>query len=335
MSKTPRAYRLDDPDVAIGHEGDGHERRGRVAIAAEPDTVAEPGATPVTASRRRVPWVPVLLSAVGGLVSLGIGLWIEDLILRLFLLYPVLGWIAAGLAGMALLAFLALLLRESLGVLRERKIERLRARAADAIARRDDPGARGVIDELVLLYGGRPETARAREVIAGLADTIIDPPDRLAIAERELMVPLDLAAKRAVANAARQVSLVTAISPRAIVDVGFVLYVAFRLVRRLAAIYGGRPGFFGFLKLTRNVLGHLAVTGGMAAGDSLLQQVMGLGLAARVSAKLGEGVLNGLLTARVGLAAMVVCRPMPFTAVPAPLIADVAGSLLERKAAEG
>ena len=51
---------------------------------------------------------------------------------------------------------------------------------------------------------------------------------------------------------------------------------------------------------------------------------VGHGIAARLSARLGEGVLNGLLTARVGLSAMAVCRPMPFTAKAAPGVNDVA-----------
>ena len=49
----------------------------------------------------------------------------------------------------------------------------------------------------------------------------------------------------------------------------------------------------------------------MAAGDSLIQQVLGHGIAAKLSARLGEGVLNGLLTARLGLAAIEVARPLP------------------------
>jgi putative membrane protein len=328
--KKPRAFRLDHPDVAVGEE----VAAGRIAVVPEASEVDEPAATPVERERRRTPWGGIFLSAFSGLVLLGLGLWVENLILSLFAVYPVLGWVAAGLAALAVLAFLALLGREIFGILRERQIERLRARASDAIARHDDAGARKLVADLMVLYSGRPETARAREVLAGLGDTIIDPPDRIAIAERELMLPLDATAKRAVAAAAKQVSLVTAVSPRALVDVGFVLYAAFRLIRRLAAIYGGRPGFFGFLRLARNVLGHLALTGGMAAGDSLLQQVMGLGLAARVSARLGEGVLNGVLTARVGLAAMAVCRPLPFHATQQPLSADVAGSLFERKTGE-
>jgi putative membrane protein len=68
----------------------------------------------------------------------------------------------------------------------------------------------------------------------------------------------------------------------------------------------------------------------MAVGDSLIQQVLGHGLAAKVSARLGEGVLNGLLTARLGLAAIEVTRPLPFAALPPPTLSDVAGNLLRR-----
>ena len=74
----------------------------------------------------------------------------------------------------------------------------------------------------------------------------------------------------------------------------------------------------------------MVLTGGMAAGDSLIQQMLGHGLAAKVSARLGEGVLNGLLTARLGLAAIEVTRPLPFAALPPPTLTDVAGNLLRR-----
>jgi putative membrane protein len=59
-----------------------------------------------------------------------------------------------------------------------------------------------------------------------------------------------------------------------------------------------------------------------------MQQVLGLGLAARISAKLGEGVLNGLMTARFGLAALEVCRPLPFIRETPPRLADVAGEII-------
>ena len=333
MSQRPRAFRLDRPDVARAGFAE-PAPSAPVVVTEEPfDAIeAADGVVVPVARRRRAPWLGILLSALGGLASLALGLGVERLIADLFAVAPWVGGIALALAVLALLALVAIVSREIVGVARERKIERLRAAAADALAVRDHEAAKSVAAEVVALYTARTEGAAARERVSALRDEIIDADDRLAIVERELVAPLDAQAKRAIADAAKQVSVVTAISPRAIVDVAFVVFAAVRLLRRVARIYGGRPGALGFLRLARAAFSHLAITGGVAVGDSLMQQVLGLGLAARVSAKLGEGVLNGLLTARFGLAALAVCRPLPFVREPAPRIGDVAGELLSTQA---
>ena len=123
-------------------------------------------------------------------------------------------------------------------------------------------------------------------------------------------------------------------SPRAIVDLLFVAAQSVRLVRNIAEIYGGRPSSLGFLRILKSVGAHLAITGGMAVGDSIVQQMVGHGLAARLSARLGEGFLNGMLTARVGLSAMAVCRPMPFEVAKAPGLTDVAPFLFSKEKGE-
>jgi putative membrane protein len=130
-----------------------------------------------------------------------------------------------------------------------------------------------------------------------------------------------------VLSSAKRVALVTAISPRALIDLLFVGAEILRLIRRLATLYGGRPGTIGFFRLARETVAHLAVTGGIAAGDSIVQQLLGHGVAARLSARLGEGVVNGLLTARVGIAAIEVCRPLPFVNGSPPRLADVMAAL--------
>lgn len=322
MSRQPRAYRLDDPNVTAG----------TVEVTEEPfDAIeAADGIVVPMGEKRRTPWVGILVSALTGLLLLGLGLAVENLIVDLYAVAPWLGWAALALALLALVAFVAILGREAAGIWREQKIEGLREAAIDALAVKDHKAAKGIVSDLLALYGGRAAAAQGRARLRNLTDEIIDADDRLAIAERELLAPLDAQAKRAIAGAAKQVSLVTAVSPRAIVDVAFVVFVAVRLLRALSRIYGGRPGLFGFLRLARAAFNHLAVTGGVAVGDSLMQQVLGLGLAARISAKLGEGVLNGLMTARFGLAALAVCRPLPFIREEVPKIGDVAGELISR-----
>jgi putative membrane protein len=335
MSQKPRAFRLDRPDIVTVTPDEADPPRGAIVVTEEPmEAVQAADGTPVPMGRRRAPWLGVLLSAVGSLIVLALGLAVERLVQDLFLVAPWLGWVALALAVIAIVAFLAILFREAAGIMRERRIEHLRQGAIDALAVRDHQAAKRLVADLVGLYGARRQMARARGRLADLAADIIDADDRLAIAERELLLPLDVEAKRVVASAAKQVSVVTAVSPRAIVDVAFVLFAAVRLLRRISRIYGGRPGFLGFLRLARAAFSHLAVTGGVAVGDSLVQQVLGLGLAARISAKLGEGVLNGLMTARFGLAAVAVCRPLPFVREEPPKLGDVAGELLSRPETE-
>jgi putative membrane protein len=331
MTLKPRAFRLDHPDVVTVTPEDREPRRGAIVVTEEPmDAIEAADGTPVPIKRRRAPWVGLLLSAVSGLVTLALGLAIEQLIQSLFEVAPWLGWLALALAMLAAVAFLGILVREAAGMMRERRIEHLRRAAFDALAVKDHQAAKTVVADLATLYVERAHMAGSRGRLSELTVEIIDADDRLAIAERELLVPLDLQAKRAIATAAKQVSVVTAVSPRAIVDVAFVMFAAVRLLRRISRIYGGRPGLLGFLRLAKAAFSHLAVTGGVAVGDSLVQQVLGLGLAARISAKLGEGVLNGLMTARFGLAALAVCRPLPFVREEPPKLGDVAGELLSR-----
>ncbi|WP_131115325.1 YcjF family protein [Lichenihabitans psoromatis] len=275
-------------------------------------------------ARGLLSWGGLFWSALGGLVSLAVGLWITRLIDDLFARVPGLGWVGVALAALAALALVGLAVREALGVARQRHVAVLHKRLADAHAADDRDAARSGIKDLASVYAARPETARARQDLAALSTEIIDGRDLIDLAERHLMGPLDALAQREIALAAKRVSVVTAISPRAILDVVFVIGQTVRLIRRIAEIYSGRPGLLGFVRLAKSVGAHLAITGGMAVGDSILQQVVGHGIAAKLSARLGEGVLNGLLTTRVGLSAMAVCRPMPFAALKQPALRDVA-----------
>lgn len=286
---------------------------------------AEP--PPATAPRRRSRIGAIFLSAAGILVSLGIGLWTDRLIRDLFTRADWLGWLAVGAAAIAAVALLVIVVRELLSVFRLASVERLRNRAADAIERNDPGAARGVVDELSSLLASKPETAAGRRALSDLRGEVIDGRDLVRLAETEILTPLDAQAKILILDAAKRVSLVTAVSPRALVDIAYVVFEAGRLIRRLAELYGGRPGTLGFFRLARAALAHLAVTGSIAVGDSFVQQLVGHGLAAKLSAKLGEGVVNGMMTARIGIAAMETARPLPFAAVKRPGMGDFLAAL--------
>jgi putative membrane protein len=340
--RRPAAFRLDDPNVVVTAEpGQARLARGTVRVMVEPEPSLPTEAPTLTLSRgreweggRAFSWGPLFWSALGGLATLGIGVSVTRLIEDLFGRNEGLGWLGMALAAVAGFAFLAIALREALGLWRLAGIEKLRERGAQTLLSDDRTAGRAVVRDVLALSRRTPRLARARTTLEGHLDEIIDGADLVRLAERELMEPLDRDARCIVSDAAKRVSVVTAVSPRAALDMLFVLATAFSLVRRLAYLYGGRPGMLGLIRLMREVIAHLVLTGGMAAGDSLIQQVVGHGIAAKVSVRLGEGVLNGLLTARLGLAAIEVTRPLQFAALPAPTLADVAGSLVRGRKAE-
>jgi putative membrane protein len=285
-------------------------------------------AVPLPQSRRSSRrWLGAFIAALGGLIVLGAGLAVDNLVRTLFARYDWLGWVALALAAVALLALVVLAIGEIAGLVRLRRIERIHELATTAATADNREGALAVVRSLDALYRGRPETARGRAALASQRKEIIDGRDLIGLAETELLAQFDESARRMVMSAAKRVALVTAISPRAVVDLIFVGSEIIRLIRRLALLYGGRPGTIGFFRLARETVSHLAVTGGMAAGDSIVQQILGHGVAARLSARLGEGVINGMLTARVGIAAIEVCRPLPFINGTPPRLSDVMAAL--------
>src|SRR5262245_22010559 len=299
------------------------ENDRRPIAPAKPPAFTPVNSVQIPRARQGFPWGGLFWSAVGGLVTLGLGLWAVKLVEDLAARVPWLGWVALALACLAALAFLVIAAKEAFGLFRLATMEKLRTRAGAAIAASDKSEAFAVVRDLVAFEREKPQLVFGEQASAA---------ELLQVAERELLARRDETARALVARAARRVSLVTAVSPRAIVDLAFVFINALVMVRRLAEIYGGRPGALGLIKLMRQVIAHLAVTGGLAAGDSIIQQLLGHGVAAKLSARLGEGVLNGLLTARLGLAAIDVVRPLPFMALSRPALSDIAGDLLRRRA---
>jgi len=266
--------------------------------------------------------------ALGGLLLLALGLGITGLITDLFARNQELGWIGLALATLAAVSLIIIGVREIFGLMRLVTVENLRERAAKMIVSDERVEARALVRELLHLTRRMPRLARGRANLEGHLAEIIDGSDMVRLAERELMTPLDQQARKLVSAAATRVSVVTALSPRAIIDLLFVFGTALSLLRRLAFLYGVRPGTLSLARLIRHVVVHLAMTGGLATSDSLIQQMLGHGVAAKLSARLGEGVLNGLLTARFGLAAIDIIRPLPFAALPRPTLGDLMSEVL-------
>ena len=312
QAREPKAFVIEEPPRDT-EERPRRKPRAVTGITIEPeefDTPAVVAPTPLPASRRWR-WGTLLAASLFTLVSLWAGLAVTQLVEDFFARAPALGWVALGAAVLAGLAALAIIAREIWAMARLRRIEHIQVDAAHAINVDDDAAARRAVSGLTRLYAGRRDARFGLRAMEDHSADIMDGRDRVRLAERHLVAPRDDEAHRIIARAARRITLLTTVTPNAALDMMFVAAINLRMMREIATLYGGRPTTLSTIRLARMVLGHLAVAGGLALSDTLVQNLIGKGLLGKLSARFGEGAVNGILTARVGLATRDVCRPIP------------------------
>ncbi len=317
----------------------------RPALIERDDAAPDPGAAPVVSdaglpegramgrvlaltarpTSRLGTWFWATLSA---LVSFMVSVAAWNFVTGLLASNPTLGLIALVLVTVFVVVLLLIALRELAAFARLRRVDHIHAEAAAATGTGDLKAARQIVAGLDRLYVARPEMRWSRERLGDSAKDVFDADGLIALAETELLAPLDQLARREVEAAARQVATVTALVPLALADVVTALAANLRMIRRVAEIYGGRSGFFGSWRLTRTVMTHLVATGAVAVGDDMIHSVAGGTILSKLSRRFGEGVVNGALTARVGVAAMDVCRPLPFKAAPRPKVSNLVARAL-------
>lgn len=340
--RPPRAFRLDDPALAAdAPPPEPPVSEPRVGVGATvPPVTADMGESGneagggirgiVGGARRGIRWGAILFSAVTAAAGLAFSVWYARFVSVALARDDWVGWTTTGLLALAALAALVIIGREVIGLMRLSRLKELRRDVETALSQLDAKAEARALRRLKSLFVARPEMKWPLARLAEHERDVRDPGELLSLADRELLAPLDVAARRLILRSSKRVATVTAMSPVATLTVGFVLVENLGMLRSLAGLYGGRPGGLGALRLARLVVGHILATGGIALTDDLLGQFIGQDLLRRLSRRLGEGAFNGALTARVGAAALEVCRPLPYVAAPPVRARDIAAELFRK-----
>lgn len=327
--RKPRIFSIDDPALDLGSDpaaGAPSERGQAGADAAE-------GRLPtVEALKSGVRWGALLLSGMVSLTLLAAGVAWTRFIAQALERNDWIGWTATSLLIVVAVAAGILLVRELIGLFRLARLGQLRKDVDAALSTHDRAKERASVASLRRLYAGRHDAAWGLKRLAEHEADVRDAGELLRLADREVLAPLDVEARRLIMTSAKRVGVVTAMSPMAWIAMLYVVVENVRMLRGLASLYGGRPGIAGGLRLGRLVVGHIVATGGVALTDDLFGQFLGQDLLRRMSHRLGEGAFNGALTARVGVAALDLTRPLPFLDAEPIRIRDLLPELLKRKA---
>lgn len=277
---------------------------------------------------RSNPWFSLLTSAVLGLIVLSFVAWVTSYITALFFRDDILGYLSLGLLGLAAFSAVMLLVYELIALSRLRRLVQYRQEAQSAIDDKSLDRSKKVVASLEKLYGKRDDLQWNFSRFRELRQDVLDADEFMILLEREVISNIDGDAKSLITSSARKVAAITTISPAPLLDVFIVAYMNLSLLRQIAVLYGGRPGLYGSLRLGRMVITHLTLSGGVALTSDIVQQLMGQKLAAKISSKLGEGLFNGMMTARIGIAAMELCRPLPYIKSRKPSLQELAKSML-------
>ena len=130
--------------------------------------------------------------------------------------------------------------------------------------------------------------------------------------ECDILSRVDQQASRLVSRWSAEAAAMIAVSPFAVLDMLIILWRNQRMIHRIAALYGVKLGYLARLRLWRQVLANIAYSGLSEAAVDLGTQWVSAELITKLSARAGQGLGAGLLTARLGYQVISLCRPMPF-----------------------
>lgn len=308
----PRSRPLDElePDHEPARNAAGaapHSLPIEATLPATEPRIAGPG-DPSLPPRRG--WGRRLLMAGIGLVVAGAGAALLEAIVRDALAgNNWISWVIAGGLALAVAGATLGLIREWLGL---ESLDGLRRARAEAEEAEDDPArAEAALKRLRHFYRGRADLEWAWAQIDEQKRGGLDGVSLLHLADRQVLVPLDRRAERIAVSAVRRAAAVAAISPFPLADMAVSLIVIATMLRRMLRLYGGRPGLLATWRLLRMSFAYVLASGALEFADDTIGDILGVGVASRLSRRVGTGLVNGLLTARIAVAAMNLIRPFP------------------------
>jgi putative membrane protein len=278
---------------------------------------------------RARPWRRLLVAGGSLLLAGLLGVEAHDYLADLFERSV---WLGSGFAiviGVTVAGALGLIGRELISLRRLARAEHLRHDGERLLSSEVHGQAGPLVERIEHIYRGRADLEAPLAAFRRQASDALSDGEQLRLFSTVVLMPLDREAYRLVRRGARDIGALTALSPLGVLDGVVVLARTLVMLRAIARLYGVRPAAASTASLLRRGLRNVVAAGvGELVSDSAVEAA-GASLLSVLSAKAGQGVLNGLLAAKLGLAAMQLCRPLPFTRDQLPSLRQLRAELFD------
>lgn len=153
--------------------------------------------------------------------------------------------------------------------------------------------------------------------------------EMLSLFEQQVLVPVDRLAVKTLTQNASAAGVMIAVSPFALLDMFIVLWRNIRMINQVSEIYGVRLGYWGRIKLIKNIFHTMVYAGAAEILSDAGNYALGAGITGKLSTRVAQGLGAGVLTTRIGLKAITECRPMPCLAVEKPSLSLITKQLFD------
>ena len=214
-------------------------------------------------------------------------------------LYAVLLVLLFAIAGKALFG-------ELRGLMQLKKRELVQHDYAKALSNSDKASADEIcakiesllpVDTQVVDWKNKTNSLEAEETFAYFSDRVLSQADKKAV-ER-------------VAKHASESAVLIAVCPLAVADMLLIFWRNLRLVNDVSQIYGVKLSYFARIKLIKQVFRNMVYAGASELAVDFGADLLGIEFMGKLSGRLGQGLGAGMLTARLGLNTIKMCRPLP------------------------
>jgi putative membrane protein len=134
----------------------------------------------------------------------------------------------------------------------------------------------------------------------------------LQLYSREVLAKVDEKALAEVAKFSTEAVVLVALSPVALVDMLLMFWRNLRMIDKIAGLYGLKIGYWSRIRLIKQVFVNMAYAGASELVIDLGADLVGAELLGKLSARMAQGLGAGMLTARLGIQTIKLCRPIPF-----------------------